>query len=97
MSLIFRLLHHYDTIKEVPLNIFARPLELCAPSIRVFNSHTLANPGRKTLPEVMNALSRFLKKKGQLAKKTNEVVIYGVLSELFKQINIEKRALDTPT
>jgi hypothetical protein len=97
VSLIFRLLHHYDTIKEVPLNIFARPLELCAPSIRVFNSHTLANPGRKTLPEVMNALSRFLKKKGQLAKKTNEVVIYGVLSELFKQINIEKRALDTPT
>jgi hypothetical protein len=45
----------------------------------------------------MNALSRFLKKKGKLAKKTNEVVIYGVLSELFKQINIEKRALDSPT
>jgi hypothetical protein len=84
-------LHHADTI-EVPLNIFARPLELCGPAIRVFNSDTLADPSRKALPEVMNALSHFLKNKGELDKKTIEVVIYGVLSELFKQIDIEEGA-----
>jgi hypothetical protein len=55
VSLIFRLPHHYDTIEVVPLNIFARPLELCGPAIRVFNSDTLADPSRKALPEVMNA------------------------------------------
>jgi hypothetical protein len=97
VSLIFRLLHHADTIEEVPLNIFARPLELCGPAIRVLNFDTLADPSRKALPEVMNALSHFLKKKGELDKKTIEVVIYGVLSELFKQIDIEEGAPGTST
>ena len=97
VSLIFWPLHHADTIEEVPLNIFARPLELCGPAIRVFNSDTLADPSRKALPEVMNALSHFLKKKGKLDKKAIEVVIYGVLSELFKQIDIEEGARGTST
>lgn len=86
VSLIFRLLHHADTIEEVPLNIFARPFELCGPAIRVFNSDTLADPSRKALPEVMNALSHFLNKKGELDKKTIEVAIYGVLSELLNRL-----------
>ena len=97
VSLIFWPLHHADTIEEVPLNIFARPLELCGPAIRVFNSDTLADPSRKALPEVMNASSHFLKKKGKLDKKAIEVVIYGVLSELFKQIDIEEGARGTST
>jgi hypothetical protein len=44
----------------------------------------------------MNALSHLQKKKGKLDKKI-EVVIYGVLSELFKQIDIEEGAPGTST
>lgn len=97
LSLIYRLIHHDDTIEEVPLNIFARPLELCGPTIRIFNSETLADPNRRALPEILDALSYFLRKKGELDKKTVEVVIYGVLSELFEQMDKEEKAPGTST
>jgi hypothetical protein len=97
LSLIFRLIHHDDTIEEVSLNIDSRPLELCGPAISVFNSDKLADPNRKALPEIMDALGYFLRKKGELDKKTIEVVTYGVLKELFEQMDIEERAPGTST
>jgi hypothetical protein len=86
-------MHHEDTIEEVPLNIFARLLNYA--TIRIFNSDTLADPERRALPEVMNALSYFLRKKGELDKKVIEVVLYEVLKNLFEQMDIEERAPGT--
>lgn len=97
LSLVYRLLHHGDTIEEVPLNIYGRALELCGPVIRLFNSDNLAHPDRKALAEIMDALTYFLRKKGELDKKTIEVVIYDVLKDLFDQIDKEEEAPGTST
>lgn len=95
--LVYRLLHHDDTIEEVPLNITGRALELCGPAIRLFNSGQLAAPDRKALNEIMPALSHFLRKKGQLDKKVKEVVILDVLLDIFEQMDKEETAPGTST
>lgn len=63
LSLVYRLLHHGDTIDEVPLNICGRALELCGPAIRLFNSDKLAREDKAARTEIMEALSNFLRKK----------------------------------
>jgi hypothetical protein len=86
--LLKRLLHHNDTIPEVPLNIFGRPLELCGPTIQLFDSDKLnIKRDKKARDEVMKALSHFLRKKGELDKKTIEAVLFNVLKKLFNEID----------
>jgi len=89
LLLVYKLIHHNDTIEEINTNIDSRPLELCGPALRLFNSTKLANGERKALNEVKDALSHFLRKKGQLDEKTIEVVLYGVLKKLFEEIDEE--------
>ena len=95
--LVYRLLHHGDTIEEVPLNIAGRALELCGPAIRLFSSKQLAASDRKALNEIMPALSHFLRKKGQLDKKVKELVIHDVLIDIFEQMDKEEVAPGTST
>jgi bifunctional DNA primase/polymerase-like protein len=90
LMLIHRLIHHNDTIEEINTNIDSRPLELCGPALRLFNSPQLANGDKKALNEIKDAFSHFLRKKGQLDKKTIEVVLSNVLKRLFKEIDTEE-------
>jgi hypothetical protein len=87
LLLIYKLIHHNDTIEEIYTNIDSRPLELCGPALRLFNSRQLANGDKKALNEIKDAFSHFLRKKGQLDQKTIEVVLYGVLKKLFTEID----------
>jgi hypothetical protein len=92
----FRMLHHEDIIEEVETNIDGRPLELTGPQIYLFASANLGSKygsastneeRKKTLLEskILPTLSEFLRRKGQLAEKTLEGVIYQAL----KLINSE--------
>lgn len=84
--LIKRLLHHNDTIPEVSLNIFGRPFELCGPTIQLFDSDKLNVKGdTKARDEIIKALSHFLRRKGELDKKTIEAVLYNVLKKLIEE------------
>lgn len=85
--LIYRLIHHGDIIEEIVTNIDSRPLELCGPALRLFNSDKLAKEDKKALDEIRLALSHFLRKKGELDKKTIEAVIYDVLKEMFDEMD----------
>jgi hypothetical protein len=87
--LIYKLLHSNDIIEEINTNIDGRPLELCGPALRLFNSEILAHEDKKALPEVKDALSFFLRKKGELDKKTVEMVIYQVLGKIFEAIDLD--------
>jgi len=87
LLLTYKLIHHNDTIEEIYTNIDSRPLELCGPALRLFNSPQLANGEKKALNEIKDAFSHFLRKKGQLDQKTIEVVLYGVLKKLFADID----------
>lgn len=95
--LVYRLLHHKDTIEEVPLNISYRALELCSPAIRLFNSENLAAPNREALNEILPTLSHYLRKKGQLDERTIELVIHNVLIDLFNQMDKEQENPGTST
>lgn len=84
LLLVYRLLHYEDVIEEVETNIDGRVLELTSPQIYLFYSDKLASPDRKARKEVLDALSKVLQRKGELAKKALEGVIYGALTkELF--------------
>jgi hypothetical protein len=52
--------------------------------------HTLADRSRKTLSEVRNGLSYFLKKNGEPDKKMIKVMIYAYFVNSLKQIDIEE-------
>lgn len=98
VMLVYRLLHHNDTIDEVPLNIADRALELCGPAIMLFNSEHLASPKRKALnEEILPTLSYYLRKKGKLDEKAIELVIHDVLIDLFNQIDKEEANPGTST
>lgn len=84
LLLTYKLIHHNDTIEEINTNIDSRPLELCGPALRLFNSTKLTSDEKRALGEVKDALSHFLRKKGELDKKTIEVVLYGVIKKLFE-------------
>ena len=86
-SLIFKLLHNSDIVEEVTANIDGRPLELCSPALRLFNSDSMTCRDKKALQEVKNALSHFLRKKGELDKKTIQSVIYEVLNKIFNEMD----------
>lgn len=94
LMLIHRLIHYNDTIEEINTNIDSRPLELCGPSLRLFNSPQLANGQKKALNEIKDAFSHFLRKKGQLDKKTIEIVLFNVIKRLFNEIDEGKHPID---
>jgi hypothetical protein len=87
LLLVYRLLHHNDIIEEVPLNIDGRAWELTSPQVFLFSSDRLASPdneevdSKPALNEVLNVLSRFLQKKGELAKKTLDGIVYDALAK----------------
>jgi hypothetical protein len=93
--LIYRLLHQSDEIltDELPLNISARPLELCGPSIQLY--HTLNNKSNsdpnkhKIRDKVMSCLGHFLRKKGELDKKTIEGTLYAILDDIFNEMDAD--------
>ncbi|MGC1131366.1 MAG: hypothetical protein WA941_00980 [Nitrososphaeraceae archaeon] len=87
LLLIYKLIHHGDTIEEINTNIDSRALELCGPALRLFNSQRLAGGDKKALTEVKDALSHFLRKKGELDKKTIEIVVLTVINRLFNQMD----------
>ena len=82
LLLIYRILHHGDIIEEADLNIDDRARELTSPQIFLFNSDM--SPDKKALEEILPALSYFLRKKGELTKKTIEGVVYESLITLFE-------------
>jgi hypothetical protein len=90
LLLTFKLVHHIDSIEEISTNINSRALELCGPGLRLFNSPQLANGERKALNEIKDAFSHFLRKKGELNKKTIEVVLFGVVKKLIEQIDAKE-------
>jgi hypothetical protein len=102
--LIYRLVHHDDDeimFEELPLNIYARPLELCGPSIQLY--HTLNNkynndPNKyKIRDKVMSTLSHYLRRKGELDKKTIEATIHRVLNDIFNEMEADNDKIKTHT
>jgi hypothetical protein len=89
LTFAFRMLRHDDIVDEVNTNIDGRPLELTGPQIYLFCSEKLGakywsipkEERKETLLEmrILPTLSEFLRKKGQLAEKTLEGVIYQAL------------------
>jgi hypothetical protein len=86
LSLIYKLMHHGDSIEEINTNIEARALELCGPALRLFHSPRLASGDKKALTEVKDALSFFLRKKGEL-DKTIEIVLFTVIKRMFIKVD----------
>jgi hypothetical protein len=96
LTFIFRMLHYEDMIEEVELNIDGRPLELTGPQIYLFASEKLGSTyhaipkdkRNETLleKEILPTLSEFLRRKGQLAEKTIEGVIYEALKRLMSYV-----------
>ena len=101
ITFIFRMLHHEDMIEEVETNIDGRPLELTAPQIYLFASKKLGSSyalsstkddkqNSLLIKEILPTLSIFLKRKGQLAEKTIQNVVYEALSRLVNQAPEER-------
>lgn len=93
LTFIFRMLHYNDMIEEVETNIDGRPLELTGPQIYLFASAELGSGYRKAssddqrkncllIKEILPTLTKFLKKKGQLTKKTLQSVVWDALKSL---------------
>jgi hypothetical protein len=97
--LVYRLVHHSDDLmtNELPLNIFGRPLELCGPSIQLY--HTLNNKAEddpdkhKIRNKVMGALGHFLRKKGELDKKTIEGVLHKILDDIINEMDADNERI----
>lgn len=93
--LIYRLLHQNDDIltEELPLNIYGRPLELCGPSIQLYhtlNNKSASDPSKyKIRDKVMSCLSHYLRKKGELDKKTKEGILYKILNDIFGEMDAD--------
>jgi hypothetical protein len=98
-TFIFRMLHRDDIIEEVETNIDGRPLELTGAQINLFACDKLGSDywsmtkeeRKNTLLEgtILPTLSEFLRRKGQLAEKTIEGVIYQALKNIMNQIKAE--------
>jgi hypothetical protein len=95
ITFIFRMLHYADIIEEVETNIDGRPLELTGAQINLFASDKLGSnywsvpkeDRKNTLLEktILPTLSEFLRRKGQLAEKTIEGVLYQALNNLMQK------------
>ena len=91
--LIYRLIHHEDDLvtNELPLNIDGRSWELCGHSIQLY--HTLNNksdddPKKYMIRDkIMKTLGYYLRKKGELDKKSLEGVLYRVTDEIFGRMD----------
>ena len=76
------------------MNIEGRVLELTEPQIRLFNSDKLASPDKTILnKEVLSVLSECLRRRGEIANKVLEAIVYQALSELLPTAN-KKAVLD---
>ena len=96
LLLIYRILHHEDIIEEVETNIDGRALELTSPQLYLFSSDKLYSKdkeqdlnNRKMVLEdkILPTLSRYLRERGELTKKTLEAVVYGALINLFAEMD----------
>lgn len=104
LLLIYRLVHHNDdaiTSEEVALNIYGRPLELCGSSIQLY--HTLNNKADddptkyKIRDKVMKTLGYFLRRKGELDKKTVEATLYRILDDIFNEMDADNKTIKDQT
>jgi len=80
LMLIYRMIHHDDTIEFAKTNIHTRALELVGPIIDLFSADTLS-PTKLARKELLPTLSKFLKAKGKLNEVTLEYIIYQILKE----------------
>lgn len=95
LTLVYRLIHHGDIIEQVNTNIEGRALELTEPQIRLFNSDKLASPDKAVLNrDVLPVLSACLRRRGEIANKTLEAIVYQALNELLPAAD-KKALLDT--
>lgn len=90
LTLVYRLVHHSETIEMVNTNIEGRALELTGPQIRLFNSDKLASQDKSALKEILPVLSSYLRAKGEISSMTLEAKVYMSLLNLFS--NCEKTA-----
>lgn len=104
LLLIYRLVHHDDdviTSEEVPLNIYGRPLELCGSSIQLYhnlNNNADNDPAKyKVRDKVMKALGHFLRRKGELDKKTVEATLYRILEDIFNEMEADNEEIKKHT
>jgi hypothetical protein len=74
-----RMLHHKDTIKDVPLNIINREAELTKPLIRLFQD----SPG--VLKELLPALSKCLDAKRKVKSTSLEAILYTAICNLIPE------------
>jgi hypothetical protein len=102
LLLIYRILHHEDIIEEVELNIDGRALELTSPQIYLFSSDRLYSKDKEQdlnnrelvlKKKVLPTLSKFLRDRGELTKKTLEAVVYGALINLIAEIDVKEPTL----
>jgi hypothetical protein len=103
LLLVYRLLHHEDIIEEVETNIDGRALELTSPQIYLFSSDKLYSKGKEqdtknkqlVLHEkILPALSRFLRDRGELTKKTLEGVVYDAIVTLLQTMDKTEGTFD---
>jgi hypothetical protein len=95
LTLVYRLIHHGDIIEQVSTNIEGRALELTEPQLRLFNSDKLASPDKTILnKEVLPVLSACLRRRGEIANKTLEAIVYQALKNLLPTAS-KKALLDT--
>lgn len=95
LSLIFRILHHGDTIDEAETNIDGRALELTGPQIYLFSSSKLTSYTKDQSDtilkkEIFPALEKFLIEHGELTKKPLDGIVYDALRKLFLETQSEK-------
>jgi hypothetical protein len=95
LTLVYRLIHHGDIIEQVNTNIEGRALELTEPQIRLFNSDRLASKDKTVLnKEVLPVLSACLRRRGEIANKTLEAIVYQALNNLLPTAS-KKAVLDS--
>jgi hypothetical protein len=94
LTLVYRLIHHDDIIEQINTNIEGRALELTEPQLRLFNSDKLASKDKAVLNnQVLPVLSACLRRRGEIANKTIEAIVYQALNKLLPTAN-KKAILD---
>jgi hypothetical protein len=81
----YRLIHYWEPILDLKLNIDGRDEELCSPLVRLFRNS-------KVLPTIMAALYEFVKEKRQTNADSLEYKIFTITKEI-----IDAAKADTPT
>jgi hypothetical protein len=79
MLLVYRLLHYYDEIPNVELNIKDREKQLFKPSFRVFQK------SRKALKDLKLGINKYLSDYRERRSNTFHAALYKVVTELIKR------------